>query len=85
MLDLYKVISKIPIENSKPAKPKHKKVNDIMTISSFIIPNTQLSVYIITHTVSEKIIIFIKLLLLKTTESIDNHSKDKKNEDHDSK
>ncbi len=34
----------MPIENSRPARPKHKKVKDIITMSSFIIPNTQLSV-----------------------------------------
>lgn len=28
---------------------------------------------------------FIKLLLLKATDSIDNHSNDKKKDDHDSK
>jgi len=82
---LYSVIKSTPTENSKPAKPKHRNVNDIVTMSSFIIPSTQLSEYNTTHTVSENIIIFIKLLLLNETDSTDNHSRDKKNDDHDSK
>lgn len=50
-----------------------------------MIPNTQLNAYRITHTVSENIIIFIKLLLLNEIDSTDNHSKDRKNDDHDSR
>lgn len=52
-----------PIQNSNPAKAKKKKVVDIKTKSSFIIPTTAVYVYNITHIISEYSIIVVKSLL----------------------
>lgn len=50
---LNKINIKNTIENSKPAKPRIKKVNDVRFISSFIEPNNTLKVYKLTHEISE--------------------------------
>lgn len=84
VLDLNKATNRTPTENSNPAKPKHMKVNDIMTKSSLIIPSTVHNVYRVTQTSSENKIIDIKLSLLKTKTIKITHSSVIINEDQDS-
>ena len=77
-LFLYKTTNTKPIENSKLARPKDKKVNDIRFKSSLYIPKITLKVYIVTQILSEYSNIFIKLLLLSKNTTSSNQYKIKK-------
>ena len=59
---LNKINNKKPKENSRPAKPKIKYVNDAKVISSFTAPNIIDNTYIVNHVNSEKNNKFKKLL-----------------------
>jgi hypothetical protein len=54
--------NKKPSENSKPAIPNNKNVNDTIHISSFIKPNDTTKQYKTNHIISEKKINVMKLL-----------------------
>ena len=54
--------NKNPIENSKPAIPSNKNVNEIKLISLLIMPKVIAIQYKISHIISEKKINIIKMI-----------------------
>ena len=72
---LKSVNSRIPIENSKPARANKKKDIEYKFMSSFKLPLKTEIVYKTTHNISENNNIFKKFVLLKIKIIITNQKK----------
>ena len=72
---LKRIVIINPIQNSKPAKASKKKVVDVKTRSSLIVPTIDTYVYKTTHIISEYKIIVNKFLEFNKNMKVVNQNK----------